>query len=68
MTREELLNPNIINASRIRRIAKGSGTTPRDVRELLRYYNEMSRMMSSIRKSQRRLGSLFKRLNLNQGQ
>ncbi|MFP3237758.1 MAG: signal recognition particle protein Srp54 [Caldivirga sp.] len=68
MTREELLNPNIINASRIRRIARGSGTTPRDVRELLRYYNEMSRMMSSIRKSQRRLGNLFKRLNLNQGQ
>lgn len=68
MTKEELLNPNIINASRIRRIAKGSGTTPREVRELLRYYNEISRLMSSIRKSQRRLGSLFRRFNINQGQ
>ncbi|MGC8571568.1 signal recognition particle protein Srp54 [Caldivirga sp.] len=68
MTKEELLNPNILNASRIRRIAKGSGVTPRDVRELLRYYNEMSRMMSSLKKSQRRLGSLFKRFNINQSQ
>ncbi|WP_291766711.1 signal recognition particle protein Srp54 [Caldivirga sp. UBA161] len=68
MTKEELLNPNMLNASRIRRIAKGSGVTPRDVRELLRYYNEMSKMMSSLKKSQRRLGSLFKRFNINQGQ
>lgn len=64
MTREELTNPNIINSSRIRRIAKGSGTSVKDVKELLRYYNEMSRLMGNIRRSQRRLGSLLRKLNL----
>ena len=68
MTKEELLNPNILNASRIRRIAKGSGVTPRDVRELLRYYNEMNKMMSNLRSSQRRLGRQFTGFTINQGQ
>jgi signal recognition particle subunit SRP54 len=42
MTDEELENPRIIKSSRVTRIARGSGTTPRQVRELLKQYN-MSR-------------------------
>jgi signal recognition particle subunit SRP54 len=45
MTKEEKENPNSINPSRIKRIAKGSGTTESDVRELIKYYNQMKKMM-----------------------
>ncbi len=38
MTKEERRNPEIINASRIQRIARGSGTKPEEVRELLKEY------------------------------
>jgi len=50
MTREEILNPKIINRSRIRRIAKGSGTTTQEVKELLNEYFTVERLMRRIRK------------------
>ncbi len=54
MTKEELENPEIISGrSRIERIAKGSGTTTRDVRELLKQYRQtkkMSKLMKGIGK------------------
>ena len=50
MTEEELLNPKIIDSSRIRRIAIGSGTTPQDVKELLRYYKTMKDLMKRAKK------------------
>jgi signal recognition particle subunit SRP54 len=50
MTEEELLNPKIIDSSRIRRIAIGSGTTPQDVKELLKYYKTMKNVMKKMRK------------------
>ena len=55
MTPEEMANPRILNASRIRRIARGSGTTERDVRELLKYYNTMRKMGKSLKKFRRGL-------------
>lgn len=42
MTNEELENPKVLKSSRVTRIARGSGTTTKQVRELLRQY-EMSR-------------------------
>jgi len=42
MTNEELENPKVIKSSRATRIARGSGTTTKQVRELLRQY-DMSR-------------------------
>ena len=42
MTDEEMTNPRVVKGSRIARIAQGSGTAPKDVRELLRQY-DMSR-------------------------
>lgn len=54
MTREELENPDIINASRIRRIAMGAGVTPSDVKELINVYNTLRRMSRAL-KRQRKL-------------
>jgi len=50
MTEEELENPKCINRSRTERIARGSGTQPRDVKELLRQYHMSKRFIKSIRK------------------
>ncbi len=50
MTEEELLNPKIIDSSRIRRIAIGSGTSQQEVRELLRYYETVKNFMKKMKK------------------
>ncbi len=66
MTMEELLNPDILDASRIRRIARGSGTSPREVRELLQYYQLVKRLVADMKKSRKRLPkSLLKQIDLN---
>lgn len=51
MTEEELLNPKIIDSSRIRRIAIGSGTSPQEVKELLNYYKTMKNLMKKMKKN-----------------
>jgi signal recognition particle subunit SRP54 len=48
MTREERRNPRIINASRKRRIARGSGTTVVEVNDLLNQFRQMQRMMKQL--------------------
>ncbi|SMC25828.1 signal recognition particle subunit FFH/SRP54 (srp54) [Desulfacinum hydrothermale DSM 13146] len=48
MTRQERQNAGIINASRKRRIARGSGTTVQEVNQLLRSYNDARRMMRQM--------------------
>lgn len=50
MTMQELINPSIIDSSRIKRIAKGSGTTSKDVKELLKSYRLMKKYLKSISK------------------
>lgn len=45
MTKKEKEDPSIIDASRIKRIAKGSGRKEEEVRELLNQYNSMKKMM-----------------------
>lgn len=50
MTPEEREKPQIINASRIRRIARGSGTNERDVKDLLKQYKMLRRMMKTLRR------------------
>jgi len=61
MTREELENPGIIKASRIKRIARGAGVEAKDVKELLRQYNMSKKMMKSFssKKMQRKLLKQF---------
>jgi signal recognition particle subunit SRP54 len=51
MTKEERLYPDVIDASRRRRIAKGSGCTVSDVNILLRNYAEMKRIMRQFSKA-----------------
>jgi signal recognition particle subunit SRP54 len=48
MTRQEKLKPEIINYSRRKRIAAGSGTTVADVNRLLRQFEEMKKMMKQF--------------------
>jgi signal recognition particle subunit SRP54 len=45
MTPEERCNPNIIGGSRRKRIAKGSGTGPHDVNQLLNQFAQMQKLM-----------------------
>lgn len=53
MTREELDNPKIIKSSRIKRAAMGSGTRQSDVKELLKQYEQMKKMLKAFGKSRR---------------
>src|SRR6266849_5910474 len=48
MTLEERHNPDIINGSRRKRIARGSGSTPHDVNQLLDQFHEMRTMMRQV--------------------
>jgi len=48
MTKDERRDPAIIDGSRRRRIARGSGTTPADVNRLLKQYHEAKRIMQMI--------------------
>ncbi|MBS4193957.1 signal recognition particle protein [Lederbergia citri] len=48
MTKKEKEHPEIINAGRRRRIAKGSGTTVQEVNRLLKQFDEMKKMMKQM--------------------
>ena len=48
MTLQERRNPKIINASRKRRIARGSGTTIQEINQLLGQFRQMQRMMKQL--------------------
>ena len=50
MTPEERNKPELINPSRRRRIAAGSGTTPQDVNALLKQFRQMKKMMKQMRR------------------
>ena len=50
MTPEEKENPKLFNYSRARRVARGSGTTEKDVKELLKQYVMMRRMLKMMKK------------------
>ncbi len=45
MTLEERRNPNIIDGSRRRRIARGSGVKPQDINQLLNQFRQMQKLM-----------------------
>ncbi|MBN1965402.1 MAG: signal recognition particle protein [Anaerolineae bacterium] len=50
MTPQERRNPRVLNASRKRRIASGSGTNVQDVNALLKQFRQMQSLMKQIRK------------------
>ncbi|HNT27829.1 MAG TPA: signal recognition particle protein, partial [bacterium] len=60
MTRAERLNPEVLDASRRRRIAAGSGTRVQDINQFMKQYLEMKKMMKRLKTMG--LGSLMKGL------
>ncbi len=50
MTLEERAHPEILNGTRRRRIARGSGTEVRDVNQLLKQFRQMKKMMKTMSK------------------
>ncbi|MEG2703321.1 MAG: signal recognition particle protein, partial [Clostridia bacterium] len=64
MTMRERRNPGILNASRRKRIAAGSGTTVQDVNALIRQFDQAKAMMKQMmggrhgKKGRMRMGSM----------
>jgi len=50
MTPKEREDPKIFSASRVRRVAHGSGTSEKEVKELLKQYTMMKKMVKSLRR------------------
>jgi signal recognition particle subunit SRP54 len=62
MTKEEREDPQLINPSRITRIAKGSGVSESEVRDLLKYYEQTKKMIKMFSGGAKRgLFSKFKK-------
>jgi signal recognition particle subunit SRP54 len=60
MTPKERRNPDILNASRRRRIAAGSGTDVQDVNRLIKQFREVQKLMKTMqKKGGRGLPNLF---------
>lgn len=61
MTREERRNPAIIDGKRRARIARGSGTMPKDVNQLLNQFREMQKLTKSLSRGKlpKNMGNLF---------
>jgi signal recognition particle subunit SRP54 len=53
MTPKEKENPKILNSSRARRIARGSGTTEKDVKELVKQYFMMRKMLKTFKRKKK---------------
>ena len=49
MTTQERRNPRLLNGSRKRRVAKGSGTTVPEINQLLGQFQQMQKMMKQLR-------------------
>ncbi|MEX2244359.1 MAG: signal recognition particle protein [Fimbriimonadaceae bacterium] len=61
MTRAERTNPDILNGSRRRRIAVGSGTTPQEVNQLVDQLHMMRKQMKQLSKMEKRFGKRGRR-------
>ncbi len=60
MTREERYNPRIINGSRKKRIARGSGTNVEEINRLLKQFGQMQKMFKNMsRFGMKRAGKMF---------
>ena len=60
MTKEERRNPSILNASRRKRIAAGSGVAVSKVNSTIKKYEESKKMMKQIMKPGARLPNFFR--------
>jgi signal recognition particle subunit SRP54 len=62
MTKKERRNPNLLNASRRKRIAAGSGTTVQDVNALMNRFNQAKGMMKRMMKSKGGMRNLMRNM------
>ena len=62
MTPDERRHPEIIHGSRRRRIAKGSGTTPQDINQLLKQFTQTQKLMKQMSRTRnpRALMNMFR--------
>ena len=58
MTNEERTRPDILNARRRQRIARGSGSTVTEVNDLLRRFDQMRKMMKSAGKMKKMMARM----------
>jgi len=63
MTSEERARPDILNARRRQRIARGSGSTVTEVNNLLRRFDQMRRMMKSAGKMKKMMAQMARMRN-----
>ena len=59
MTKSERKNPKLLNASRKKRVASGSGTSVQDINKLVKMHRQMADMMKAMGKKRGILGSMF---------
>jgi len=59
MTKAERKNPKLLNASRKKRVAAGSGTSVQEINRLVKMHRQMADMMKTMGKKRGMLGSLF---------
>ena len=64
MTLKERRSPALLNGSRRRRIAQGSGTTVTDVNRLMKQFMEMRKMMQRMKKSGGKRRGMLSRLSM----
>ncbi|MBP2029300.1 signal recognition particle subunit SRP54 [Methanohalophilus levihalophilus] len=64
MTEEEMLNPRLIGSSRIKRISRGSGCAPEEVRELLKYHKTMQNAMKGLRGGKFNMQKMMKKMGM----
>ena len=62
MTKKERANPDLFNASRVKRVARGSGKSERDVKELLSNYKRSKDVMKASKG--RQMQGLLRRLGI----
>jgi signal recognition particle subunit SRP54 len=53
MRPEEKENPKLLNSSRVRRVARGSGTSERDVKDLIKQYAMMRKMLKMFKRKKK---------------
>lgn len=64
MTEEEMLNPRVIGSARIKRISRGAGCAPEDVRELLKYHKMMQTAMKGFRGGKFNMQKMMKKMGM----
>ncbi len=62
MTEYEMENPEVIKRDRVKRIARGSGRTPKDVRELLSHYKRAKRAIKGFTGNRKMRKQIMKQL------